>query len=66
MNRGAFRIVEKDNLRGVEINEVTKMLSCKDESRGFHIPMRTTQCLARAIIDLHPKGAFLKIKFLRQ
>ncbi|RZN41593.1 MAG: hypothetical protein EF813_02465 [Methanosarcinales archaeon] len=34
-NWGAFRIAEKDNLRDVEINEVNKMLSCKDESRGF-------------------------------
>ena len=31
----AFRLAEKDNLRDVEINEVNKMLSCKDESRGF-------------------------------
>ena len=30
-----FRIVEKDNLRDVEINEVNKILSCKDERRGF-------------------------------
>ncbi|RZN36666.1 MAG: hypothetical protein EF813_06945 [Methanosarcinales archaeon] len=28
-------IVEKDHLRDVEISEVNKMLSCKDESRGF-------------------------------
>lgn len=34
-NWGAFRIAEKDNLRDVEIKEVNKMLSCKDESRGF-------------------------------
>ncbi len=35
LNWAAFRLAEKDNLRDVEINEVNKMLSCKDESRGF-------------------------------
>jgi len=34
-NWGAFRLAEKDNFRDVEIKEVNKMLSCKDESRGF-------------------------------
>ncbi|PXF61520.1 MAG: IS91 family transposase ISMbu9, partial [Candidatus Methanogaster sp.] len=34
-NWGAFYLAEKDNLRDVEIAEVNKMLSCKDESRGF-------------------------------
>ena len=34
-NWAAFHLAEKDNLRDVEINEVNKMLSCKDESRGF-------------------------------
>ena len=36
-NWEAFRLAEKGNLRDVEINEVNKMLSCKDESRGFFI-----------------------------
>ncbi|PXF60643.1 MAG: hypothetical protein C4B59_08200 [Candidatus Methanogaster sp.] len=40
-NWGAFHLAEKDNIRDVEIAEVNKMLSCKDESRGFHIPVRT-------------------------
>ena len=35
LNWAAFHLAEKDNLRDVEINEVNKMLSCKDESRGF-------------------------------
>ncbi|MCD6455399.1 MAG: transposase zinc-binding domain-containing protein [Methanophagales archaeon] len=35
LNWAAFRLAEKDNLRDVEINEVNKMLSCKDESRDF-------------------------------
>jgi hypothetical protein len=34
-NWAGFRLAEKDNLRDVEIKEVNKMLSCKDESRGF-------------------------------
>jgi hypothetical protein len=34
-NWAAFRLAEKDNLRAVELNEVNKMLSCKDERRGF-------------------------------
>ncbi len=34
-NWAAFHLAEKDNLREIEINEVNKMLSCKDESRGF-------------------------------
>ncbi len=34
-NWAAFHIAEKDNLRDIEINKVNKMLSCKDESRGF-------------------------------
>ncbi len=34
-NWGAFRLAEKDNLRDIEIKEVNKMRSCKDESRGF-------------------------------
>jgi hypothetical protein len=34
-NWAAFCLAEKDNLRAVELNEVNKMLSCKDESRGF-------------------------------
>jgi len=34
-NWAAFHLAEKDNLRDIEINEVNKMLSCKDESRGF-------------------------------
>lgn len=34
-NWGAFRLAEKDSLRDIEIKEVNKMLSCKDESRGF-------------------------------
>jgi hypothetical protein len=34
-NWAVFRLAEKDNLRDVEIKEVNKMLSCKDESRGF-------------------------------
>ena len=34
-NWGAFRLAEKDNLRDIGIKEVNKMLSCKDESRGF-------------------------------
>jgi hypothetical protein len=35
LNWAGFRLAEKDNLRDVEIKEVKKMLSCKDESRGF-------------------------------
>ncbi len=35
LNWAAFRLAEKDNLCDIEINEVNKMLSCKDESRGF-------------------------------
>ena len=35
LNWAAFRLAENDNLRDVEINEVNKMLSCKDGSRGF-------------------------------
>jgi hypothetical protein len=34
-NWAGFRLAEKDNLRDVEIKEVNKMLSWKDESRGF-------------------------------
>ncbi len=35
LNWDGFRLAEKDNLRDVELQEVNKMLSCKDESRGF-------------------------------
>jgi len=31
----AFQLSEKDNLRDVEIKEVTKMMTCKDADRGF-------------------------------
>jgi hypothetical protein len=34
-NWAGFHLAEKDNLRDVEIKEVNKMLSCKDETRGF-------------------------------
>ena len=34
-NWAGFRLAEKDNLRDVEIKEVNKMLSCKDETHGF-------------------------------
>ena len=34
-NWAAFFLAEKSNLRNVEIKETNKMLSCKDESRGF-------------------------------
>jgi len=34
-NWDGFRLAEKDKLRDVEIKEVNKMLSCKDESRGY-------------------------------
>ncbi|MCD4845207.1 MAG: transposase zinc-binding domain-containing protein, partial [Methanosarcinales archaeon] len=30
-----FNFFEKANLRDVEINEVTKMMTCKDADRGF-------------------------------
>jgi len=36
-NWDVFRLTESANLRDVEINEVEKMLSCKDESRGFFV-----------------------------
>ena len=29
-NWAAFHLAEKDNLRAVELNEVNKLLSCKD------------------------------------
>ena len=35
LNWAGFRLAEKDNLRDVEIKEVNKMMSCKDEIRGF-------------------------------
>jgi hypothetical protein len=34
-NWDAFSLANKDILRDVEINEVNKMISCKDENRGF-------------------------------
>ena len=34
-NWDAFSLVHKDELRDVEIIEVNKMLSCKDENRGY-------------------------------
>ena len=34
LNWAAFHLAEK-GLRDIEINELNKMLSCKDESRGF-------------------------------
>ncbi|MCL7412990.1 MAG: transposase zinc-binding domain-containing protein, partial [ANME-2 cluster archaeon] len=34
-NWDAFSLEHKDELREVEIIEVNKMLSCKDESRGY-------------------------------
>lgn len=36
-NWDIFRLAESANLRDVEVKEVEKMLSCKDESRGFFI-----------------------------
>jgi hypothetical protein len=39
-NWGTFCLTEIDNLRDVEIEEVNKMLSCKDDSRGYF----TYQC----------------------
>ena len=36
-NWDMFRLAESANLRDVEIKEVEKMLSCKDESRGFFV-----------------------------
>jgi hypothetical protein len=35
LNWAAFRLAEKDNLCDVELQEVNKMLPCKDESREF-------------------------------
>jgi len=34
-NWDAFSLANKAILRDVEINEVNKMMSCKDENRGF-------------------------------
>ena len=36
-NWDAFSLANKDILRDVEIKEVKKMMSCKDENRGFFI-----------------------------
>ena len=34
-NWDVFSLVNKDILRDVEIKEIKKMISCKDENRGF-------------------------------
>ena len=34
-NWDAYSLANKDILRDVEIKEVKKMMSCKDENRGF-------------------------------
>ena len=34
-NWDVFNLANKDILRDVEIKEIKKMISCKDENRGF-------------------------------
>jgi len=34
-NWDAYSLANKDILRDIEIKEVNKMMSCKDENRGF-------------------------------